>query len=423
MKLLRNLSISALVVAGALGTSVLALNAGGLTLYPFRQVVLLVLGIMPLISYRIFWMRQSLPRFFVSLGYVWVVWGGFSVFWAPSVATAITDVLAVAFGFGVGIALLALGATKESAMPWLRRGWVTAFLVTGGVAVWEITTGNHLPSAFVENMPDYALRTLAISTFGNPNNYGAFLALALPLLLLSYDSATRPFWRALYGLMIPLLFVAVFLSASRSALLGVLLQMLLYVFVFGTMRRIVWAVIGAVGILVGAAYAGMSLEEFRLLAKLQGAFSDSALESGSLSIRLSLTLNGLWMIATSYGLGVGAGGYEQAVQDPQVPFGTGGLINPHNFWIEIASEYGLVVIGLFVILMARFMVIALRAYRKRLDPWAQTLLLMGLGYLLATVANSTYVSQPANWMAIATLMCGATYLKKKDDASGNAPPA
>jgi len=412
MTLLRNASVALLVVTAALGSSVLTFSVGSVTLYPFRQTVPLVLLITPILSYRIHWWRISASRFFTILGYVWILWGGFSVFWAPSMTTAVSDVVAVAFGFGVGIALLALRTPTANRMEWLRRGWVVAFIVTGAVAVWEIATGNHLPSTFVKNTPEYALRTLAISTFGNPNNYGAFLALTLPLLLLSYHRADWRGMRILYGVMVPLLFVAVFLSASRSALLGVSLQMALYVFVFGDAKRILWACVVVIAGLIVVAYAGLSLDEFRLLAKLQNILSDNAFESGSLSVRLGLTLNGIWMMAMSYGLGIGAGGYEHVVRGPDVPFSTAGLINPHNFWIEVGSEYGLVVVGLFLLMMGRFFIVALRAQKHTDDLWAQTILLMLVGYLLATVANSTYMSQPMNWTGIATMMCAATYLEK-----------
>lgn len=406
MKTLRYGLIALLVVAAALGTSFLSVNVGGVNVYFFRLLVVFVILASPVISYRYGWLKERVPSQFLLAGYLWVLWGSVSVFWSPNFTAGVEDVVAVGFGFGIGVALLTLGATESKGIEWLRRGWMGAFLITGAIAGWEIVTGNHLPGAWVESAPDYALdRAIVISTFGNPNNYGAFLVLSLPFLLYSRERVRSRFLKLLYGLLIPVFFGLLFLTGSRSALLGALLQMGTYIFIFGGVRRIVATLLALVTSILGLVYIGVSIEDLRLFAKLQTVLQGNALEGGSLSMRLGLTLNGLWMVLISFGMGIGAGGYEMVAQHPDLPFSTGGLINPHNFFIEIIAEYGVLIGIVFAFLIGRFLYISVKGYGRGGGLAAQTGVLIVVGYMFAMLANSTYMSQPSNWMAICSLMC------------------
>ena len=408
-----------LVLTAAVGSAVLSVRVGGITVYPFRLLVLTVLLAAPLLQYRLSWLSEDVPRAFAFVGFVWLVWGGCSVFWSPSFAGGVEDVFAVGFGFAVGVALLTLGAAQMSSLRWLRRGWVLAFLVTGAIAIWELVTGNHLPGAYAERAPDYALRSIAISTFGNPNNYGAFLVLCLPFLLHSRQQSDSLVLATCYEVLLILFFGILFMTGSRSALFGAVVEMGVLVVFFGAIKRGI-AILGMGAVLVaGLLYAGFSFEDLQLLSSLQVLLSDSAFEQGSLRARLGLTLNGVWMLLSTVGIGVGAGGYELAAQNPDLPYYTSGLVNPHNFWIEVLSEYGIVVGGLFVGMMGLFFLRSLQSYWARRGPWAQTALLMLVGYFFASLANSTYMAQPTNWMAIASIMCivGALEREGKDQPS------
>lgn len=407
--------VALLVVAAAVGASVLSVRIGGVTLYPFRLLVIAVLLATPMLQYRVSWLDESTPRLFVAVGFLWFVWGGLSVFWSPSFATGVEDVFAVGFGFAVGVALLILGTTQAVRLRWLRRGWVVAFLITGGIALWEIITGNHLPGDYVEQAPDYALQSIAISTFGNPNNYGAFLVICLPFLVVSSQKSRSRVVFIFFEVLILFLFFFLFMTGSRSALLGAVLEIGVLVLFFGAWKRGVAALVGVLSIVIGATYAGFSLRDLQLIVSLQEMVSEGAFEQGSLRVRLGLTLNGLWMLARTFGFGVGAGGYEIVSQRLDLPYYTGGLVNPHNFWIEVSSEYGIFVGMMFVGMMGIFFVRALREYLSNKSPWSKAALLVLVGYFFASLANSTYMAQPTNWMAISSVMCMVGYIEKKKE--------
>jgi teichuronic acid biosynthesis protein TuaE len=411
METFKKVLIVLLVVSSALGASFLSVDVAGVNVYFFRVLVTFVLLASPILSYRYVWLREPVPSRFLLVGYIWVVWGAMSVFWSPNFTAGVEDVVAVGLGFGVGMALLVLGATDREGIEWLRRGWVGAFLVTGAIAGWEIVTGNHLPGAWVENAPDYALdRVIVISTFGNPNNYGAFLVLSFPFLLFSRERAQSLSLKLLYSLLIPVLFGLVFLTGSRSALLGALLQVSIYIFIYGGGRRIIAALLAVATSILGLIYMGISIEDLILFSKLQTVLQGSALEDGSLSKRLGLTLNGLWMVLDSFGMGVGAGGYEMVAQNSSLPFSTGELVNPHNFLIEIVAEYGILVGVTFSYIIAWFLYIFAGRTSEGKQMAARVGVLIIAGYTFAMLANSTYMQQPSNWMSICSLMCISDYL-------------
>lgn len=62
-------------------------------------------------------------------------------------------------------------------------GWIMAFVVTATLGAREIVLGEHLPNYLTStDVANVDLRLIA-STFGNPNNYAAFLVTAFPFLV------------------------------------------------------------------------------------------------------------------------------------------------------------------------------------------------------------------------------------------------
>lgn len=409
---LKTFLITVIPATAAVGRYVLPIPVAGVTLFLFRLIVIGGLLATPLIAYKLYWWKKRTAKLYVLLGYFWVVWGGISIYWAPDLLSAVNDVAAVGFGFAVGILLLNLGAASEAGIQSLRRGWVLAFVVTAAVATWEIATGSHLPSSFVEQKPDYALRAIVISTFGNPNNYGAFLVLSFPFLLTSLHKIRRiPVKLMYFGLVISAI-ILVFLSASRSAAMGIGLQLIVYIFLFGGLKRISWGVLVAILGLAVLGSLGVTLDDYRFWTKLLSALSGEELSgSGSLGTRIALTLSGIWMVGHSFGMGVGAGGFEHVMARGEVPYSGIDQVNPHNFIIEVASEYGLLVVTAFAGFLVRGLAIAYARKDSKHREVRELCILMVVGYVFACVANSSYVEVSVHWVFIASFLCVTIFLE------------
>jgi len=407
-------------VTAALGSYLFPLKLGIVTLYGFRIMVFLVAILSPIFLIRIEWLKSIVSRLFITLGSLWISWGTLSILWAPDWHRAILDVLHVIFGYAVVFSLLNLRAYTSRGLLVLSKGWLGAFMVTMVVAIWEIISGRHLPSSFTEQTPYYAQLGVVASTFGNPNNYGAFLVLAFPFMLLLYLWETRFYFRILYFAFLILWPFLIMLSASRLALIGFGVEVLTFgVLYLLSFRRIPSSLVVYIFFL---ALAGIFLDpEFRLYEKIYNIYSEID-SGGSIVVRVNLALNALWMIYKTSGRGVGAGGFEIIHEQGSVPYWTDGIINPHNFWLEILSEYGIIIFLLFV---TCYFVLFYLSFKKLLNKKhlgkervVNLMVVVALaGYFFAAITNSSYLEQPTNWVFLASILSMFIYSSQYNRAN------
>src|ERR1051326_7926243 len=170
-------------ITAACGPYLLPINVGGVTLYAFRTIVLCALPLLlTLAGGRVPLTKSSL--WFFSTMYAWLVWGSASLLWTPDPRIGATEVITLVFGSAAALVVVLGCELVPNGIEYVRRGWLLAYLASAAVAVWELRTHQHLQSSFTERTPDYAQGVL-VSTFGNPNNYAAFIVLAFPFLLWS----------------------------------------------------------------------------------------------------------------------------------------------------------------------------------------------------------------------------------------------
>lgn len=391
-----------------------------MTIYAYRTLVVLLSVTSLLLFARLDWWKFPVARAYAALGAAWVFWAAVTAFRAPSIDRALVEVAALGFGFVTGLTMLQLRSYVLPALHALRRGWVLAFLATGAIAVWELTTGQHLPSSAVERAGQGQLQGIAISTFGNQNNYAAFLLLTAPFLFWSHAASRFRTLRAFYAACLLLLPGLLVLTASRVSLLGLAAEVgLLWLMVPRYRSRLLayFLVLGGLGLAV-VQYLEL---ELRMLYELSVVLEGGGVGGGgSIAKRWNLLLAGLWLLVGSSGLGIGPGGFEVLFRQRQVPFDTGGLVNPHNFWIEVLSQYGVLIFGAFVLWVV-YLALQVEQARRRAPVTREALetrrvtetILVGLaGYMFAALANSTYMTQSTNWMFWASVVVMASYLWK-----------
>jgi len=351
-------------------------------------------------------------RGYFALAWVWILVGTLGSMSAYDSVGAIKELLNVILGLGVVAVVAGLVGYDTRMATGVWRAWVAAYLVTGLVAVWELKTGQHLYGTFMEQTPDYVLvMTWAMSTFANPNNYAAFLLLCFPFLLQSYASTKQLGIKVFAGLLVASLPLLMTFTGSRGGLFGLFLEIL----VLAGMRR----GLTGVGLALGGSIAVVGVGLFLLSAADLGESSlmivgkvtfirESMLEGGSLNQRLYLIGNGLAMLLNTWGWGVGPHGFERAVLGSDMPYRIE-IPNPHNFWIEVASQYGIVVFAMLAYWLWTLVRIHLDQIRfarvNRLDAsFSKTALVGCVGYVFATMENSSYIPQPTNWLFLGTLL-------------------
>jgi hypothetical protein len=108
---------------------------------------------------------------------------------------------------------------------------------------------------------------------------------------------------------------------------------------------------------------------------------------------------------------------------------TRGVINPHNFWMEVLSQYGIVIFGLLVGFVLYLGTLALRlagspAVARQNRYWPLVALSLGtVGYWFAASENSSYIPQPINWVFLGSITALACDLVKWTSRGSAAEPS
>ncbi len=377
---------------------------------------------------------------FIFLGLFWISWGVFSLLWAPDFTEGLREVVVVFFGFCTLITLACLAENIESVFRVLCHGWAAAYLACSAVAAWEIKTDHHLPSYFLQNnianveimsKGRPANTTFVTSTFDNPNDFGCFLVLSLTFILWIFRAASGTKKLILFAVLMTYPFFLV-MSESRVAMVAALPQLGYAVLLIarssgertssGLVSKIAVPLLASL-LLTCVWYftiAGNEHTQIKLLS-LADEFGDDNLSVG---IRIDLLFNGLAFCLRSYGLGIGASGFPLLMERGECPFPTRYIINPHNFLVEVLSQYG---VAVFVCFLAA--IYGLWRDAKRYVPPAQsngrggpgecsqTIFVGMLSYFLASLASSSFIKSPVNWVFLGSLL--SLFVHASKSASGN----
>jgi teichuronic acid biosynthesis protein TuaE len=414
--LARSWLIAALPVLATIGPHCLPIAAFGVSIYSFRLLLMVLALFSTPLSTRARWWFNPVARWAMFFGGFWLFYGLLSLFWAPDRNSGLGEILTILFGFAVILALLSLEAYRPDHLDKLRFGWLIGFLLAAVVGWMEILTDRHLPSPRAEHNLDYFAYSKIISTMSHTSNFGGFLLLVIPFLIWSMERA-KGTAKLVYIALIGAVGHLMFYTASRIGVLGLVAQLVVYVVILN--RRWYAILLLALGSIVAFGYwTHMSSRsgEFAIMRKMTNVESGT---DSSMSHRLALTINGLYMLYKTAGRGVGAAGFEDNIssEDLLVPLPIlrfGARWNAHNFWVEILSQYGVLPFGAFMAVLGWAGLLGWRAQRRptgELSPVIGRSVVVGLvGYVFYGTAGGTPMEQPTNWMFLGSIIVLAAFL-------------
>ncbi|WP_040155485.1 O-antigen ligase family protein [Mobilicoccus massiliensis] len=416
------------MLAGTLTTVVvLGINAGRFVTAPLASsgliwpvyLALLSLGVL-VVARTGLWRRAPVVAF-VLFWLVGMAWLPYAWSIAPDPRLASREVLALGYSAVLSCAVLLLG--RRGGLLWWRFGWLAALVLTGAVAVWEMTTARHL---WVNPWPFQP--RIAAATYANPNNFGIML-LAMVVALVAWRAETRSrVVRVVLSLATLGAAGLVLLSESRSAALGLIIigaleigrRLLAHP---GLVRRFVSAhrvlvAAGAValGVAAAATFVVPALAVHNpVLRMLYAAIQPTTAASDLFRVRVSLLGLRYWWESGFFG--TGAGSFEPIMwNDPNS--GIDVEANLHNAFVEMLMQYGVVV---FVVFAALLVVLCRVLWRTRLAASVRPRLAIVrtelAGHLVVFVAlgltASSSLSQPVWWLVMANACaCAATLVDR-----------
>ena len=393
-----------------LGPYPASLDAGGAHVQIWR--VAFVVGVLVIVpaTLRSTSGVPAVPLDFLTLAAGWIGWGLLSFAWTPSLPSGIIEFIGLVTGATLTLVVATIGSMSESHRRLLTQCWAVAVGFVASASLVEYFSGAHLPSPYASQLSQLGIQTRFLTgTFGNPNDVAAFLLVGLPFAIASIPTWPTRTLRRIATCVPGLAVLTIVLSNSRLCALGLVVGVITYILLGKNGRRTYRVRLAYLLLLVLP--LALVASEPRLLAKF-GNLSVEWSRGGSLQDRFLLLRHG-WNITYATGLrGLGIGAFEPSVQSLPKQLTSSGDINPHNFAMELLSQYGIVVAFAFWLWIGRSAKRALRHRRETIalgkGPFATLLATMTIiGFTLFIPASSdpsSFIEQGTGWLFLGTLM-------------------
>lgn len=337
-------------------------------------------------------------RAVVIIGGIWfsyalitVVWVRNSAAWSQSIFF-LFEYLALLFVVHNHV------VTKNDVLYYLKIFNVGG-LIQAVIGSYECVTGNYLfKSITTENDILYYVilrKRVPLAFCWSENEFATLMFFSSTISLFFFLSEKRLRHRVFYLFCSILYGVLIIFTTSRAVLVGLVILYTVVLLMYGYRK---WGV-------------AIIISPFLVLSPLvQGLIKrflafDFVTGNNSESIRISLIKNGLFFLAKTFGLGVGAGQSSYWLENYAI-YNVSGIYNLHNWWIEILSEYGIIIFLLYIFSYCR-MFNTFFGRRKETDYVNRVFSRVVCGYLcgfvFASISSSTIFKNEAMWTFFALL--------------------
>lgn len=358
--------------------------------------------------------KRSKERSLLIVLMVWVIYAAITILLMPyaDFHDGVLEIMALVLGVMIVVSIVIL--CREGNWYNILTGFKAVLLITLIIGVYEIVTGNHLSTsrlcdpefikltkALYGNEADNLRWYVATSIFYNENDFCAMLAVFAPMMVCGQRQGKKWIW-GLDLFIVCLCFAILYFNNAFICFVAFILGLLITI-LFG-FKNIKDRLI-VIGSIAGSRVAVYFVEKEL---KLRLGWSDTLLAqianslngTGSMLHRINtykLTLTETFL--TSKGLGFGAGSFTkyfgQFVESHDI------LLNPHCFWLEILSEYGVVILILFAGVLLFIMSGLILIFKQTKDARCIAIAASGVSLIFASVAPSSYLKGTYYWIPIA----------------------
>lgn len=373
-----------------------ALGGIGGALQPIRVFIIVLIPWM----IRFFLSHKSVV---VSYGYeirfffIWLVYALISLLWVIEPNESLKEVIYLFVNFTGFILLIFLSNNANQPKESILKGWIWLFILTLPVALMELIFDKHLSIAYqsenlMMNFGDGIVlqRRFASVTFGNLNGYNTVLMFVAPFLFSSFieDEYSSKYPKVISLILVVLISVIVAINSSRAAFVGLLIA--LFVFVLFYIKNI--------KTLIGSSFIFTVVIGFFLFSNndiFDLLFTRFQMQGLGDENRYILIGEGIRELQDSGFMGIGAADFVPTMMKIK------NLNNysPHNFFLEVLVQYGLIVFILFIGLFVR--IIKKNRYNDKRYAYIITACLVMLP--LTFSIDSGYLLSVSSWIFIASL--------------------
>ncbi|UNC93612.1 O-antigen ligase family protein [Candidatus Contubernalis alkaliaceticus] len=413
------------------GPSIYVYALGSFSLFPYRIVLFVLIFYMLLnllynqgaISLKNIQVKEYLVFFLI-----WFLYAVFSVTWAASFQHAARDIFLLFTGVSLILFMVYFLSDLESlqGVYWL---WLTVACITLLTAFWEITTGNHLAfSAYYQTTREKFLY-VPTAVFKNPNDFATFLTFGAAFLI-PFTRYKQGRFAKVSGLVVLIfLFLILLKTNSRANYIAVLLQIsIIFMFLKSTKKMYVLFLAVVLGLGFFAVMPDKAVIFNQAYTHLEHILYELSVAGTSASTRINLAKNCIYFLLSSGGFGVGAGNAEYYMAGRQM-YDTGGILNVHNWWMEILTNYGLFIITGYLYLYVKMIKSIIYYLKSEINTqermFCEAALLGLVGFFAASLSPSSVMVLGFKWtfMGFVITLLNALRIRKgkKIEHHSNSP--
>jgi teichuronic acid biosynthesis protein TuaE len=347
----------------------------------------------------------SLKNLKVPLAFfgLWFYYGLLSTTWAANKSLAIKELFYFVIFLFVILAIIGLLMKIDHDEAKVQKIFNVIGIITIVIALVEIVFNMHLPTSRYATNIQFMELDLRVATayFYNENDLSLFLVLISPFYLANIFKGKFHFHLFYIG-MTGLLCFIIYQNGSRAALASVLIQIAVWFFIHHQKMAKVMLWIGLVFTPI------VSFAIFSKVSTLWGFYNLTAESVNSMQVRLNLVFSGVYSSLRAFLVGVGPGNFEVNVDKDL--FNTHGIVNPHNWWVELFTNYGLFITLAFIAFFIYLIRQLYRLYKVNHQRLPLIYLLSLCGFILASIGPSrTFYFWPM-WLIYALILA---YLNKR----------
>jgi len=391
------------VISSYISTELFSINLGFMQISLFRIAIFLLpfMCCAKMISNyenKGYFLENKIKGYSITFMSFWLFYAMLSSLWSPDFYDTLRHTYFIFCGVICIIALSLLTEDLRDILNCLTAA-VIMILVHGIIGWREVFTGNYVVET--EYTLEYALQMLPVSSMFNVNDYATCMTVGVFFSYALWKTSYNRFISAFaFVVMINSVLLVVW-SRSRANIYGLLLAMLVLLILSG--KKIFVNLFIVFVSLISAVFVVNLLCPWIMELVTDVVFPGITgidLESGSDYIRANLIKNGLHFLPQNLFMGTGAGGIEHWMSTEWI-YDTGGIINIHNWWMEILTGYGIIVFTGYLFFYIKLLTDMYRTYRTSKNKTEVYIAISMIGaltsFIIGSVSSSSNISSYSVW--------------------------
>jgi teichuronic acid biosynthesis protein TuaE len=408
-----------LLLSTFLNQSILSVKVGAFSVFLYR--ILLLLAIVLYMGTALYkkrmvqdFNRSGLPFIWLFFG-GWILYGTISILWSISIIASLKYMSLLVMGIAFVYLANVTFKTRQQ-LKYFLAGWLGMTILLVGIGFVNYFFSIQLPSSGLYGASSYKL-SYPTAVFYNQNDFAVYLGISFFFFLAVVKNTKRTMLKGSMFVFSVLVFLLIYLTESRAGILALAGGGLVYIFLIipKWWKKLILRISLGVGILGGILFANRGFSKIQSLIELAGQYELNEVLPSNLA-RINLLRNTFSYLLDSYGFGIGAGNIPYYLEYKSY-FPTGNVYQVHNWYAEIAGNFGLMILFGYLMILIYAFISFYRAYEKA-DSGTDKMLLEAcmigmVAFVISSISPSSVMNLYFHWVFLGFILCTLSVYKNR----------